>query len=262
MDLKLNFGATEQAIQRQCYLRQRLEPRPGDPLYLHLSDLRRALAEFGTSEPIGVLDYGCGGSPYRSLFPCAQYHRADFIEVDGLNFRTDPDGRLPDAPCGHYDLVLSTQVLEHVETPRTYLAEVFRVLKPGGQLLLTTHGVFPDHGCPYDFWRWTTDGLRLELERAGFEVVKQYRLTAGPRAVMCWVGQLASTYDLPTATLPRLVTRVLRRLYRWGRPAIDRLVDRLFGDYSVRSHRSEDVIDFSVGLLALGRKPLIARKEI
>ena len=47
---------------------------------------------------------------------------------------------------------------------------VFVLLKPGGFLVLTTHGLFGDHGCPYDFQRWTADGLRLLLERAGFQI--------------------------------------------------------------------------------------------
>lgn len=254
-----DFDTTRDTLQLDSYLRQRLEPKPGDPLYLHLSDLRRALVEFETSEALALLDYGCGGSPYQSLFPNATYHRADFVNVEGLDFRTDAEGRLPDARTGSYDLLLSTQVLEHVETPQVYLAEALRVLKPGGRLLLTTHGVFPDHGCPYDFWRWTADGLRLELARAGFEVETQYRLTAGPRAVMCWVGQFASTYELPTRALPRLTVRFLRRVFRWYRPFFDRLIDRWFAAYAVCTDRSEDVIDFSIGLLALARKPPATR---
>lgn len=247
---------TSATLQVDEYLRQRLCPRPGDPLYLHLADLRRALAEFETADPIDLLDYGCGGSPYRRLFPNATYHRADFVTVEGLDFLTDADGRLPDVGIEQYDLVLSTQVLEHVATPQAYLQEALRVLKPGGRILLTTHGVFPDHGCPYDFWRWTTDGLKLELTRAGFEVEKQYRLTAGPRAVMCWMGQLASTYDTPSQTLPRLGARVLRKLYRWNRARIDRFVDRSFDAYAVRCGHSEEAIDFSIGLLASARKPV------
>src|SRR5262249_39568982 len=58
-------------------IRERLFPKPGDPLYLLLSDLLRAVREAATSEPITVLDYGAGLAPYRSLFPNSQYRTAD-----------------------------------------------------------------------------------------------------------------------------------------------------------------------------------------
>ena len=41
---------------------------------------------------------------------------------------------------------------------------------PGGELLLSTHGVFIYHADPVDYWRWTCAGLRRQVEAAGFEV--------------------------------------------------------------------------------------------
>ena len=54
-----------------------------------------------------------------------------------------------------FDAVLSTQVLEHVADPGALPAERFRVLRPGGRLLLSTHGIFVYHPDPDDYWRWT-----------------------------------------------------------------------------------------------------------
>ncbi len=56
--------------------------------------------------------------------------------------------------------MLSTQVLEHVTDPRLYLAECHRVLRPGGPLLLSTHGIMVYHPDPVDYWRWTGAGLQ------------------------------------------------------------------------------------------------------
>src|SRR5205823_2015302 len=52
------------------------------------------------------------------------------------------------------------------------LSECLRVLRPGGRMLLSTHGVFPYHPDPVDLWRWTCEGLRREVEQVGFEVVR------------------------------------------------------------------------------------------
>jgi len=171
------------SLADDAYNRERLSPEYRDSFYIHLSDLRMFLDRVA-KEPCGVLlDYGCGGSPYRPLFNTSSYLRADYVDVGNLDCRIGGDNKLPlaDQSC---DTVLSTQVLEHVFSPGDYLAEAFRVLRPGGKLILTTHGIWEDRGCPWDFWRWTTDGLRKEVERAGFEVWNEFRLTTGPRAVL------------------------------------------------------------------------------
>jgi SAM-dependent methyltransferase len=166
------------------YIRQRLHPNPGDLFYLHLSDLLIAIKELVPRNTGRVLDFGCGGSPYRTLFGPCTYHRADLAGAAlGLDFEYGPDAALA-VPSADYDCVLSSQVLEHVESPRAYLAECYRVLKPGGCLILSTHGLFEDHACPYDYWRWTVYGLRRLVAEAAFDVERVKKLTTGPRAAV------------------------------------------------------------------------------
>jgi hypothetical protein len=50
--------------------------------------------------------------------------------------------------------------------------------------MLTTHGLFEDHACPYDYWRWTASGLRRLVEQAGFKVDATKKVTTGPRAAV------------------------------------------------------------------------------
>jgi SAM-dependent methyltransferase len=226
------MNAAHEVIAQQLaatgYQRERLDPQPGDPLYLHLADLRRALETVRTDAPVRVLDYGCGSSPYRSLFPGADYRRADFLDTGDLDYRLDEDSRVPEIDAS-FDLILSTQVLEHVAQPAAYLRECLRLLKPGGRLVLTTHGLFEDHGCPYDFQRWTADGLRLALVQAGFKAVRLHKLTTGPRAVLMLMDQSAGSFHSPTAGFG---LRVLLAIYRRGlirfRAALHRAWDRAF----------------------------------
>src|SRR5918996_643003 len=202
----LNQPSTERLIQ------QRLFPKPGDRDYLHLADLLLAMREVATSEAMILLDYGAGSSPYRSLFPHGQYQRADIpskpsgCQLDETRGRHEaypepdciilPDGRVQHE-SNRFDLVLSTQVLEHVRDPETYLSECFRLLKPAGKLFLTTHGSWQDHGDPDDFWRWTADGLRYDLEKVGFDVLTVKKLTTVPRAVL-WFLQRHFLTDGPS----------------------------------------------------------------
>ena len=112
---------------------------PNDKFYLVLSDLLLALKRVETSERLTVLDYGAGGSPYRSLFYNSEYRRADLFSSTDGDYLIAQGGTVPEK-AAVFDLVLSAQVLEHVENPSVYLSECFRLLKPGGNLLLTTHG--------------------------------------------------------------------------------------------------------------------------
>lgn len=65
-----------------------------------------------------------------------------------------------------FDGVVLTEVLEHCTDPKAAVAEVFRVLKPGGLLLVTSPFVWPTHGIEgeyKDYWRFTRQGWELLL---------------------------------------------------------------------------------------------------
>lgn len=70
-----------------------------------------------------------------------------------------------------FDCIVSDMVLEHVEgDPRLAVKESCRLLKAGGYLILTTNFLYPGHGSPYDYWRFTAEGLH-NLCQGLFEVV-------------------------------------------------------------------------------------------
>ena len=119
-----------------------------------------------------VLDAGAGEAPYRGLFAHCDYVTADWANSVHAGGRAAdvvaPLDALPLADAA-FDLVLSTQVLEHVAAPGDVLAELARVLRPGGELWLTVPFVGELHEEPYDFFRYTSHGLRTLLEAAGLE---------------------------------------------------------------------------------------------
>jgi SAM-dependent methyltransferase len=133
-------------------------------------ELERLSAELRISPGARLLDYGCADAPYRQFFPEAEYVGADLPGNPIASVEVRDDETLPLADQS-FDAVLSTQVLEHVSDPRLYLSECFRVLRPGGRMLLSTHGVMVYHPDPVDYWRWTSAGLRRAVEEARFEVV-------------------------------------------------------------------------------------------
>lgn len=72
----------------------------------------------------------------------------------------------------HFDAILCIAVLEHVINPEEATAELFRVLKPGGHLILEVPFLQPEHKVPTDFQRYTRDGLEHLVTKHGFRVVR------------------------------------------------------------------------------------------
>jgi len=149
-----------------------------------------------------VLDYGCGDCPYRPLFaPHAErYIGADLDYNDKADLVIQSIGKLPleDRSVG---VVISTQVLEHVRRPQEYLGECFRVLKPGGIAIISTHGYWYYHPHPHDFWRWTSEGLKETLIEAGFEIA-EFHGVLGLAAAGIQLWQDAVQYYVPSFLRP------------------------------------------------------------
>jgi SAM-dependent methyltransferase len=113
-----------------------------------------------------TLDLGAQAGPYARHFP----------RRVGLDLRHSPgiavvgDARALPFHNDVFDVVLCTEMLEHVPEPQAAIDEMWRVLRPGGLLVLTTRFLFPIHDAPHDYFRFTKYGLRHLLRR--FEVVQ------------------------------------------------------------------------------------------
>jgi len=67
-----------------------------------------------------------------------------------------------------FDYVIADQVLEHVRKPWVGVEEIRRVLKSGGLAILTSALIFYVHGVPFDYWRFTPDGLKVLCENFSY----------------------------------------------------------------------------------------------
>jgi len=156
---------------------KRIYPKIYEPRFYYFLQLRKVIELIIKNHIKGknypkLVDYGCGNTPYKPFF---EKHVNEYIGADlGVNtnatIQLKPEGQIP-LENESVDVILSTQVLEHVDNPHLYLTESARVLKKEGRLIITTHGYWMYHPDPQDFWRWTSAGLKKTIVEAGFEIV-------------------------------------------------------------------------------------------
>lgn len=74
--------------------------------------------------------------------------------------------------CGAWDLVVSTEMLEHTDDWRACMTEMTRAVTPGGLLLVTTRSPgYPYHPFPVDNWRFSLDDMKRIVEALGLDLV-------------------------------------------------------------------------------------------
>ncbi len=148
-----------------------------------------------------VLDAGSGRGAWKSwVVAHADLYESIDLEPRGGAMPTwiGDLAHMPAVPSARYDAAICHQVLEHLPDPERALAEFRRVLVPGGTLILSAPHLSRLHELPHDYFRYTPNGLRALLQRAGF---------AEPR-VLTYGGPLSFLHHQVSFVFPGLLTPV------------------------------------------------------
>ncbi|WP_025763229.1 methyltransferase domain-containing protein [Dyadobacter tibetensis] len=124
-----------------------------------------------------LMDFGCGQKPYQNLFSNASSYIGVDMEFTGHDHSTSKvdifyDGKHIPFEENTFDSIFCSEVLEHVFNIDEILAELNRVLKEDGQLLLTVPFAWNEHEIPYDFGRYTSFGLTHLLKKHHFDIIE------------------------------------------------------------------------------------------
>jgi SAM-dependent methyltransferase len=119
--------------------------------------------------------------------PAKLYNRTDIINLDIFAFPNVDivaDATALPIHSSSIDTVLLISLLEHVPNPDGVIQETHRVLKPGGKFFCYVPFIVPYHAAPFDYNRWTRDGLKATFTH--FHNVK-ISIGTGPTSGMIWV---------------------------------------------------------------------------
>lgn len=156
-----------------------------------------------------ILDVGCGAKPYRDLFLTSSYTGID-IKGGGHSDQDKIVDKFYDGvniPFSNnfFDVVICTEVLEHVANPKRLLSEIRRVLKKDGQFFLTMPFVWNEHESPFDFYRFTRFKHQQLFKQSGLTILKLEETTGVFR--VC--GQLISAFIFENLFLKNKMLRLL-----------------------------------------------------
>lgn len=219
---------------------------------LPLSVVGRWLADNASAVRGDLLDLGAGNQPFRPWYEglVKRAVAVDVVAAPGLD-ALSLAAPLPFLDAS-FDTVLCTSVLEHVDNAEATVAEIARVLRPGGRLIVAAPFLYPTHEAPYDYWRTTHYGLRVLLERHG--------LTVGEVAAQGGPFLLVAHYVM--GGIGQALMHVASKLGRFGglvdnrvvRTAIEAPQEALRSRLNYRCTRLARAA--SLGYMAVGHKPM------
>jgi SAM-dependent methyltransferase len=154
-----------------------------------------------------LLDLGCGSQPYKYIYGeyVTSYISADYnqrtpdldilMDCQNLPFKDES-----------FNVVLFSEVIEHIPKDYKAICEISRILKPGGHLIITWPFIYQLHEIPEDYNRLTEFGMSYYLKKNELELIKLKRR-----------GNMFAVIHILIATLLTGFGEALRRMPLFGK---------------------------------------------
>lgn len=217
----------------------------------YLADIQDVLRKY-ISEQNTVFDIGCGNKPFENYIRTLIKNNSPYMYI-GSDVVQSSDNKV-DIVCdatyipvssSSYDVVICTQVIEHIFDHIKVFKEANRVLKPQGLFIVSSNFIWKIHEEPYDFYRFTKYSFRSLLEESGFEILDEIA-NGGKWAVLgqlllqiCWIKHNPSS-----AYVKRSFFTLLRR-------SISLFCNNLF---PFLDEKFQDSSEYTLNYIFVGRK--------
>lgn len=156
-----------------------------------------------------VLNVGAKKNGYEDLFPHTIAGDIMYYPTIDVQF----DGHCLPFAGASIGIIVCTEVLEHCIEPQRVIDEFYRVLQPGGKLILTTRFVFPLHDAPYDYYRFTRYGLAHLCRRFDSVTIEPEAQTVETLGILLQRLAAQGRWRLPgSELLLQLAARIVFRL--------------------------------------------------
>jgi SAM-dependent methyltransferase len=150
------------------------------------------------------------------------FHDSTFISsaINNLTYHLNSPYRFP-VDDETYDIILSGQVIEHVEKIWTWMKELKRITKKGGRIITINPVSWPYHEAPVDCWRIFPAGIaalaeefNLEVELCKFESIERSQLMQLDSKIKTIPGRSYSYPPSKLSTLKKIITlnKLIRKL--------------------------------------------------
>ncbi len=171
-----------------------------------------------------LVDLGCGNAPLAGIYGplvdtvvWADWPNSPHTEIQ-LDQGVDLNQPLPFGDQS-FDTIILSDVLEHIARPQSLLAEINRVLRPGGRLIAGVPYMYHLHEEPFDYYRYTKYAIRFMAEEAGLEAEEIHQPSGGVDVLFDVFGKLTYHSKVKAASvcvylLYKLIGPVAHRLTR------------------------------------------------
>jgi len=141
---------------------------------------------------------------------------------------------------GSFDVVVCSELLEHVPSPRDVLIEAVRILRPGGWFVACSPFLYHIHADPHDFGRYTDYYWEQVLAEVGFEQIETERQGGFWSVVVDMFRQVLNRWDqnrrwrMPwTGRLMRSAVHLAKSTaVRWDRPTTGSATAEIFAGFA------------------------------